>query len=131
MNTQFTSFIVALRKALTANRKAGEALAAYRPHYNKLTPDAQYSVRFKVAGIIADAFECEVRESSYRGEKTIAFDGARKGDARNALRYYFPTASDSRGKGNATANKTDPVTALLEKFKALSAGERRRFLASI
>jgi len=127
MNKQYAKFLASLRTALTANQKAGEALAEYRPIYNKLSPETQFVVRLEVAGEIADAFECEVRESVYRGEKTIAFDGDRKSDARNALRYYFPVKSDSRGSNN----KADPVADLLKKFNALSAGEKRRFLKAI
>jgi hypothetical protein len=127
MNKQYAKFLASLRTALTANQKAGEALAEYRPIYNRLAPESQFVVRLEVAGEIADAFECEVRESVYRGEKTIAFDGDRKSDARNALRYYFPVKSDSRGSNN----KADPVADLLKKFNALSAGEKRRFLKAI
>ena len=127
MNKEFASFISALRLALKANRLAGEALAKFRPTYNRLAPEAQYQVRLQVGGIIAKAFECEAHEATYRGEKTIGFDGERKNDARNAMRYYFPTKSDSRG----SSNKVDPVKALLNKYNALTGAEKRRFLASI
>ena len=128
MNKQFNAFLSAVRLALVANRKAGEALAAFKPIYNKLGAEKQFDCRMQTAQVVAAAFECEARRSSYNGEATIAFDGERKGDARNMMRYYFPAQGDSRGKGN---NKVDAVNKLLTSYGKLTAAEKRRFLASI
>lgn len=130
---QFNVFLSAVRDALVANRKAGEALKAFKPIYNKLGAEKQFDCRMQTAQIIAESYSteespCEARRSSYKGEATIAFDGERKNDARNALRYYFPAKGDSRGKGN---NKVDAVKKLLTSYGKLSAAEKRRFLASI
>ena len=122
----YAEFLCALGRALKANAKVGEALAAYRPIYNKLSAESQYDVRLEVGGIIGAAFGCKVNEATYRGEKTISFEGKRKEDARNAMRYYFPAVSDSRGN-----NKVDAVKALLTRYNKLTAAEKRRFLASI
>lgn len=46
------------------------------------------------------------------------------------LQVCFPSA-DKPNSAKRTANKVDPVEALLKKFNALTAGERRRFLKSI
>jgi hypothetical protein len=128
MNNQFNVFLSAVRLALVANRKAGEALEAFKPIYNKLGAEKQFECRMQTAQIIAGSYGCEARRSSYNGEATIAFDGERKVDARNAMRYYFPAKGDSRGKGN---NKADAVKSLLASYAKLSTAEKRRFLASI
>ena len=127
MNTSFKSFLSDLRIALTANRKVGESLLAFKAVYNKSGAEAQFEYRMQTAQVIATSYGCEARRSSYNGEATIAFDGERKGDARNAMRYYFPAKSDSRG-GN---NKVDAVKSLLTRYTKLTAAEKRRFLASI
>jgi hypothetical protein len=124
---EFALFLAALRAALVANRKAGEALAAFRPIYNRAKPEQQFEYRLKVAGVVATAYQCKVKEATYRGEKTISFEGKRKEDARNTMRYYFPALNDSRG----SSNKVDPVKALLTRYGKLTAAEKRRFLASI
>lgn len=128
MNKQFNVFLSAVRDALAANARAGEALKVFKPIYNKLGAEKQFDCRMQTAQIIAAAFGCEARRSSYDGKATIAFDGERKDDARNSLRYYFPAKGDSRGKGN---NKVDAVKKLLTSYGKLSAAEKRRFLASI
>ena len=46
------------------------------------------------------------------------------------LQVCFPSA-DKPKSGKATANKVDAVEALLKKYQALSASEKRRFLKSI
>lgn len=125
---QFNVFLSAVRDALVANRKAGEALKAFKPIYNKLGAEKQFDCRMQTAQLIAESYGCEARRSSYNGEATIAFDGERKNDARNAMRYYFPAKGDSRGKGN---NKVDAVKKLLTSYGKLTAAEKRRFLASI
>ena len=127
MNKEFASFLDALLIPLNANRKAGEALAKLRPIYNRASPEQQFVYRFAVAKVVGAAYQCKVNEATYRGEKTIGFEGKRKDDARNAMRYYFPTKSDSRG----SSNKVDPVKSLLNKYNALTGAEKRRFLASI
>lgn len=124
---QFNVFLSAVRDALVANHKAGEALKAFKPIYNKLGAEKQFDCRMQTAQLIAESYGCEARRSSYNGEATIAFDGERKNDARNALRYYFPAKGDSRGSNN----KVDAVKALLTRYTKLSAAEKRRFLASI
>ena len=121
------NLLTAIRNALNANRKAGEALKAYAPTYNKLSPEQQYAVRWQVAQIIAQAYGCEAIVAQYNGERTIGFKGGDKGKARNALRYYFPSTNDSRGH----ANKVDAVAQLLKSYAKLSKAEQRRFLASI
>ena len=128
MNKQLAAFIKALRLALKANQKAGEALAVYRPVYNKLSPEDQFEARLEVAGVVGASFECEAVETVHRGVKTIAFRGKRNEDARNTMRYYFPTKNDSRGRGN---NNADPVKSLLRSYGKLTAAQKRRFLASI
>jgi hypothetical protein len=128
MNTQFNIFLRDLRDALEANRKVGESLLAFKAIYNKSGADKQFEYRMQTAQIIAESYGCKARRSSYDGEATIAFDGKRKGDARNAMRYYFPAKGDSRGKGN---NKADAVKSLLASYAKLSTAEKRRFLASI
>jgi len=127
MNNTFNTFIRDLGLALAANRKVGESLLAFRAVYNKSGAEAQFTYRMKTAEVIAASYGCEARRSSYNGEATIAFDGERKGDARNAMRYYFPAKSDSRGSNN----KADAVKALLTRYTKLTAAEKRRFLASI
>ena len=128
MNPTFKAFLSALRLALTHNQRVGESLKAFKPIYNKLGAEAQFDCRMQVAEIIASAYDCTARRSSYNGEATIAFDGERKVDARNAMRYYFPAQGDSRGKGN---NKADAVKSLLTSYAKLTTAEKRRFLASI
>ena len=127
MNTQFNTFIRDLRIALAANRKVGESLLAFKAIYNKSGAEAQFEYRMQTAQVIAASYGCEARRSSYNGEATIAFDGERKGDARNAMRYYFPAKSDSRGSNN----KVDAVKSLLTRYTKLTAAEKRRFLAAI
>jgi len=128
MNNQFKAFLSSVRLALIANRQAGEALAAFKPIYNKLGAEKQFECRIQTGQLIAESYGCEAREGVYKGEKVVAFDGERKVDARNAMRYYFPAKGDSRGKGN---NKADAVKSLLTSYAKLTAAEKRRFLASI
>jgi hypothetical protein len=48
------------------------------------------------------------------------------------LQVCYPSADAPKPKtGKATANKVDPVAKLVEKYQALSAVEKRRFLKSI
>lgn len=48
------------------------------------------------------------------------------------LQVCFPSADKPKAKSpKATANKVDPVAKLLEKYNALTAVEKRRFLKSI
>lgn len=128
MNITFKAFLSALQLALVANGDAGEALKAFKPIYNKLGAEAQFDCRMQVAEIIASAYDCTARRSSYNGEATIAFDGENKGNARAQLRYYFPAIGDNRGKAS---NKADAVKSLLTSYAKLTAAEKRRFLASI
>jgi hypothetical protein len=46
------------------------------------------------------------------------------------LQVCYPSA-DKPKSGKAVANKSDPVEAVLKKYQALSASEKRRFLKSI
>ena len=126
MNTQFTAFLLALGNALKANAKVGVALKAFKPIYDKSTPEKQFEYRLAVGTLIGKHYECKARESVYRSEKTIAWDGDNKELARAAMKYYFPLKPRK-----ATDNKSDPVAELLKKFNALSAGEKRRFLKAI
>jgi len=130
MNIQFKAFLSALRLALAANGKAGEALKAFKPIYNKLGAEKQFECRMQVADIIASAHNCTARRSSYDGEATVAFDGEKKDkeNARAQLRYYFPTIGDNRGKAS---NKADPLEAALTAYNKLTTAQKRRFLASI
>jgi hypothetical protein len=101
-------------------------LKAFKPIYDKATPEKQFEYRFAIAVLIGKHYACETRESVYRGEKTIAWDGDNKELARAAMKYYFPLKPRSDSN-----NKSDPVAELLKKFNALSAGEKRRFLKAI
>ncbi len=127
MNITFKAFLSALRIALTANRKVGEALLAFKPVYNKLGAEAQFDCRMQVAELIAEAYGCTARRATYDGKATIAFDGEGKVNARAQLRYYFPAIGDNRGK----SNKADAVKSLLTSYGKLSTAEKRRFLAAI
>ena len=111
---------------MESNAKVGVALKAFKPIYDKATPEKQFEYRLAVGTLIGKHYECETRESVYRSEKTIAWDGDNKELARAAMKYYFPLKPRK-----ATDNKTDPVADLLKKFNALSAGEKRRFLKAI
>ena len=123
---QFNIYLVAIGKALETNAKVGVALKAFKPIYDKATPEKQFEYRLAVGTLIGKHYECETRESVYRGEKTIAWDGDNKELARAAMKYYFPLKPRS-----ASNNKVDPVADLLKKFNALSASEKRRFLKAI
>ena len=126
MNIQFDRYIVAVGKALEANAKVGVALKAFKPIYDKATPEKQFEYRLAVGTLIGKHYECETRESVYRNEKTVAWDGDNKELARAAMKYYFPLKPRSDSN-----NKSDPVAELLKKFNALSASEKRRFLKAI
>ena len=128
MNIQFKAFLSALRLALTHNQRVGESLKAFKPIYNKLGAEAQFDCRMQVAEIIASAYDCTARRSSYNGEATIAFDGENKGNARAQLRYYFPAIGDNRGKAS---NKADPLKAALTAYNKLTTAQKRRFLTSV
>ena len=129
MNITFKAFLSALRIALTANRKVGEALLAFKPTYNKLGPEAQFDCRMQAAELIAEAYGCTARRATYDGEATIAFDGEKqdKENARAQLRYYFPAIGDNRGK----SNKADPLKAALTAYNKLTTAQKRRFLSAI
>jgi len=126
MNIQFDRYIVAVGEALKANAKVGTALKAFKPIYDKATPEKQFEYRLAVGKLIGKHYECKTRESVYRNEKTVAWDGDNKELARAAMKYYFPLKPRK-----ATDDKTDPVADLLKKFNALSASEKRRFLKAI
>jgi len=126
MNIQFTAVLLALGNALKANAKVGTALKAFKPVYDKSTPEKQFEYRLAVGTLIGKHYECETRESVYRNEKTVAWDGDNKELARAAMKYYFPLKPRK-----ATDDKSDPVAELLKKFNALSASEKRRFLKAI
>ena len=128
MNNQFKAFLSSVRIALVANRKAGEALELFKPIYNKLGAEKQFDCRMQTGQLIAESYGCEARAGVYKGEKVVAFDGERKVDARNAMRYYFPAQGDSRGKGN---NKADPLKAAITAYNKLTTAQKRRFLTSV
>ena len=130
MNITFKAFLSALRLALTHNQRVGESLKAFKPIYNKLGADKQFECRMQVADIIASAYGCTARRSSYNGEATIAFDGEKmdKENARAQLRYYFPAIGDNRGKAS---NKADAVKSLLTAYNKLTTAQKRRFLTSV
>jgi len=130
MNIQFKAFLSALRIALTANRKVGEALLAFKPTYNKLGAEAQFDCRMRAAELIAEAFGCTARRATYDGKATIAFDGEKmdKENARAQLRYYFPAIGDNRGKAS---NKADPLKAALTAYNKLTTAQKRRFLTAV
>jgi hypothetical protein len=130
MNITFKAFLSALQLALVANGKAGEALKAFTPTYNKLGAEKQFECRMQVADIIASAHSCTARRSSYNGGATIAFDGEKKDkeNARAQLRYYFPAIGDNRGKAS---NKADPLKAALTAYNKLTTAQKRRFLTSV
>jgi len=130
MNITFKAFLSALQLALVANGKAGEALKAFKPTYNKLGAEKQFECRMQVADIIASAHSCTARRSSYDGEATIAFDGEKKDkeNARAQLRYYFPAIGDNRGK---SSNKVDAVKSLLTAYNKLTTAQKRRFLTAV
>ena len=123
---QFNLYLVAIGKALATNAKVGVALKAFKPIYDKATPEKQFEYRLAVGKLIGKHYECKTRESVYRNEKTVAWDGDNKELARAAMKYYFPLKPRK-----ATDDKTDPVADLLKKFNALSASEKRRFLKAI
>ena len=128
MNITFKAFLSALRIALTANRKVGEALLAFKPTYNKLGAEAQFDCRMQAAELIAEAYGCTARRATYDGKATIAFDGEGKVNARAQLRYYFPAIGDNRGKAS---NKADPLKAALTAYNKLTTAQKRRFLTSV
>jgi len=129
MNITFKAFLSALRIALAANRKVGEALLAFKPIYNKLGADKQFECRMQAAELIAEAYGCTARRATYDGEATIAFDGEKmdKENARAQLRYYFPAIGDNRGK----SNKADPLKAALTAYNKLTTAQKRRFLTAV
>ena len=126
MNIQFDRYIVAVGKALETNAKVGVALKAFKPIYDKASPEKQFEYRLAVGTLIGKHYDCETRESVYRGEKTIAWDGDNKELARAAMKYYFPLKPRK-----ASANKVDPVADLLKKFNDLTSAQKRRFLSAI
>jgi hypothetical protein len=128
MNITFKAFLSALRIALTANRKVGEALLAFKPTYNKLGAEAQFDCRMQAAELIAEAYGCTARRATYDGKATIAFDGEGKVNARAQLRYYFPAMGDNRGKAS---NKADPLKAALTAYNKLTTAQKRRFLTAV
>jgi hypothetical protein len=126
MNIQFDRYIVAVGKALEANAKVGVALKDFKPIYDKATPEKQFEYRLAVGTLIGKYYKCETRESVYRGEKTIAWDGDNKELARAAMKYYFPLKPKA-----VSNNKVDEVALLLKKFNELTSAQKRRFLASV
>mgnify|MGYP000043854398 CR=1 FL=1 len=75
MNIQFDRYIVAVGKALEANAKVGVALKAFKPVYDKSTPEKQFEYRLAIGILIGKHYECKARESVYRNEKTVACSG--------------------------------------------------------
>ena len=63
-----------------------------------------------------------------RGD-TLPRDSAAERAMNRVLQVCFPSADLKSGK--RTANKVDAVDALLKKYQALTASEKRRFLKSI
>lgn len=65
------------------------------------------------------------------GQRGVTFsvrDSAAERAMNRVLEVCYPKADAPKPKtAKATANKTDPVGALFKKWKALSAGEKRRF----
>ena len=67
-----------------------------------------------------------------RGLTYSVRDSAAERACNRVLEVCYPKADAPKPKTpKATANKTDPVEALLKKFKALTASEKRRFLKAV
>jgi len=67
-----------------------------------------------------------------RGTTFVKVDTDAERAMNRVLQVCFPSADKPKAKtGKATANKVDAVDALLKKYQALSASEKRRFLKAI
>jgi hypothetical protein len=66
-----------------------------------------------------------------RGD-TLPRDSAAERAANRVLSVIFPSVDMPKAKpSKATANKVDPVKAMVTRYTKLTAAEKRRFLASI
>jgi hypothetical protein len=74
-------------------------------------------------------YNAQIKEGQ-RGMTFVKRDTAAERAMNRVLGVCFPSA-DKPKSGKAVANKTDAVEAVLKKYQALSASEKRRFLKSI
>ena len=72
----------------------------------------------------------EAIKQGQRGATFAKRDSAAEKAMNRVLQVCYPSA-DKPKSGKQTANKTDAVEAVLKKYQALTASEKRRFLKSI
>lgn len=62
---------------------------------------------------------------------TLPHNSAAMQSVQRVLNTIYPKVDAPKGKAKPSANKVDPIKSLVTRFKALSAAEKRRFLAAI
>jgi hypothetical protein len=137
---QVTQYIEAVEQHIEAGFDLGEAMQKFAPVFNAMKIAQQLEVRSNIARLISIKKRVptvEIEKGSYAG--SLGFQAKQNGgsdkseQARAMLKYYMPsqvekTSTKAKAKPKA---KADPVSKLLTQFKALTASQRKAFLAKI
>ena len=113
--------IVALHNA---SKSYKAELTKFKPLYDSATPDEQIEIRNAVAQLVGKLYGTKPIKL-----KTGALGFDRKSAESKALRRILPV--DKVSTKPVVRKSVDPVQGLVNKFKSLTAVQRRRFLTQI
>lgn len=122
--TQLNKLLASITALHEASQDYKAELNKFKPLYDSATPSEQVEIRNAVAQLIGKLYK--VKPIMLK-TGTLGFE--RTSPASKALRRTLPV--DKLSTKKTTRKAVDPVQALVAKFKALGAVERKRFLTQI
>lgn len=131
-----TTYINAINSHITSRIEISKAQAKFVVAYNGMTKGEQGIARNAIAELVSKrtGVKCiKMTKGTYKGLLGFTSKQAGGSDASEAARamfvYYTPKVVVE--KSSTTRKSVDPVSALLEKFRSLTAAQKRAFKASI
>ena len=135
---QVTQYLSAVEQHIESGFNLGDAMQKFAPVFNKMSIPQQIEVRSNIARIISikkKVATIEITKGSYTG--SLGFESKKNGGsvasecARAMLKYYMPSQVEKTSTKPKATKKPDAVAKLLTQFKALTASQRKAFLAKI
>lgn len=131
-----TTYINAINSHITSRIEISKAQAKFVVAYNGMTKGEQGIARNAIAELVSKrtGVKC-IKMTKGANKGLLGFTSKQAGgsDASEAARamfvYYTPKVVVE--KSSTTRKSVDPVSALLEKFRSLTAAQKRAFKASI
>jgi hypothetical protein len=135
---QVTNYINAVEQHIESGFNLGDAMQKFAPVFNAMKIAQQLEVRSNIARLISIKKRVptiEITKGNYAG--SLGFEAKQNGgsdaseQARAMLKYYMPSQVEKTSTKKATKAKPNKVEQLLKQFKALTATQRKQFLAKI